>query len=170
MLKLVSPSVKYKDAYIRMMKDWEQSGEKLVPFILRLDYSDFDAMINTIEGFKTVPEKGFVPHSSFWLINEEGEIGAVSNLRHSLNDKLRHIGGHIGYGVPPTQRRKGYATEVLKLTLPEAKRRGINKVMITCDETNTASKKTIIKNGGVYEKTNFFAEESMNVLIHWIDL
>jgi predicted acetyltransferase len=66
---------------------------------------------------------GLVPHSTFWLIDGQGEILAVSKLRHALTDYLLKWGGHIGYGVRPVMRRRGYGTEILRLTLLKARGR-----------------------------------------------
>ena len=93
-----------------------------------------------------------VPHSSFWLIDENQNILATSNLRHTLNEKLWIIGGHIGYGVAPSARRKGCATKVLELTLLEAKKLGIEKTLVTCYKNNIGSAKSILKNGGEFWK------------------
>jgi predicted acetyltransferase len=68
----------------------------------------------------------------------------VSNLRHNLNDNLYICGGHIGYGIRPDQRRKGYATKILKLTLIEAKKKGIENVLVTCNPENLGSVKAIL--------------------------
>ncbi|MBW5448089.1 GNAT family N-acetyltransferase [Cohnella sp. CFH 77786] len=70
-------------------------------------------------------------------------------MRHRLNEKLLEIGGHIGYGIRPSERRKGYATEILKQALSKAKDLGISEALVTCDKENIGSAKTIIKNGGL---------------------
>ena len=77
-------------------------------------------------------------------------VGRVS-IRHQLNEFLLRIGGHVGYGVVPKHRGKGYATEMLRQALPVCRRVGIDRVLLTCDETNVASWKVIEANGGVLE-------------------
>ena len=93
-----------------------------------------------------------VPDSTFFLLDEERNIllGAV-NIRHYLNDYLLKYGGHIGDGIRPSERNKGYATEMIRLALQECVKLGIRKVLIICDKSNIASAKTIIKNGGILE-------------------
>jgi predicted acetyltransferase len=74
-----------------------------------------------------------------------------------LNEDLLNIGGNITYEIRPSERRKGYGKKMLELALIEAKERGLDKVLITCDEDNIASKKIIEANGGVQD-TPFFKE------------
>jgi predicted acetyltransferase len=71
--------------------------------------------------------------------------------RHGLNDYLFEQGGHIGYSVRPSARRRGFAGDALRDALPIARELGISRVLITCDETNVGSRRTIEKNGGIYE-------------------
>ena len=73
------------------------------------------------------------------------------DIRHELNDYLRLFGGHIGYGIVPSERRHGYAKIPLALALPIARSIGIKKVLITCNDTNAGSAKTIESAGGVLE-------------------
>lgn len=96
----------------------------------------------------------FVPNSYFVGVVEGRIVGRVS-LRHELNDFLLREGGHIGYGVVPSARRRGYASEMLRLSLPFARRLGLPRVLVTCDEDNIGSRKTIEANGGVLENTLF---------------
>ena len=99
---------------------------------------------------KTCPE-GFVPATQYVCVNGEGHILGMIDLRHRLNDYLAEIGGHIGYSVRPSERRKGYATRMLAMVLEEARKRGMPRVLVTCDEDNEASRRTIERNGGMFE-------------------
>lgn len=77
-------------------------------------------------------------------------VGAV-NIRHDLNDYLLKYGGHIGDGIRPSERRKGYATEMIRLALEECRKLGLTRVLMTCDKNNIGSAKSIIRNGGILE-------------------
>lgn len=97
-------------------------------------------------------------------------IVGMIDLRHRLNDFLAEYGGHIGYSVRPDERRKGYAKQMLALALDEAKKRGINRVLVTCDEKNVASARTILANGGAFERNTWLEEEKQTVGRYWIDV
>jgi predicted acetyltransferase len=94
--------------------------------------------------------EGLVP--STFLLAQVGDdvVGRVS-IRHSLNDYLERVGGHIGYGVLPQFRRRGYATEILRQSLVVARSVGVERVLVTCDDNNVASARTIECCGGVLE-------------------
>ena len=95
-------------------------------------------------------------------------LGAV-DIRHYLNDYLLQYAGHIGDGIRPSERRKGFATEMIRLALLECKQLGITKVLMVCDKINIASAKSIIKNGGILE--NEFLDEDGEVQQRfWIKL
>ena len=134
-----------------MLDEWYASGEKIIPWaIRRLDYHDFEYYKNNLE--VTEERKDRVPDSTFFCLDEERNIfvGAV-NIRHYLNERLLLDGGHIGDGVRPSERRKGVATEMIRLALQECKKLGIEKVLMVCDKDNIGSAKSIINNGGVLE-------------------
>ena len=96
---------------------------------------------------------GWVPAIQFLSFDETGLPLGFLALRLSLNDKLFVEGGHIGYSIRPSQRRKGLAKLQLELGLAEARKQGLERVLITCDEDNEASRRTILSAGGVYENT-----------------
>ncbi len=93
---------------------------------------------------------GMVP-ATFLVAEVDGELVGRVSIRHELNDWLRRIGGHIGYCVRPAHRRRGYATEILRQSLVVARAVGVERVLVTCDDANIASARTIERCGGVLE-------------------
>jgi predicted acetyltransferase len=89
--------------------------------------------------------------SSFLVADVGGVIVGRSSLRHELNDHLRRDGGHVGYGVRPAQRRRGYATEILRQSLVVLRALGVDRVLVTCDDDNVGSATVIERCGGVLE-------------------
>ena len=145
-MKLVKLEEKYKTQLYDMLAEWYAFGEKIIPYaIRRADYHDFENYLNSLEVKEGTPDK--VPDSTFFALDEERDIflGAV-NIRHYLNESLLLNGGHIGDGIRPSERRKGYATQMIGLALEECKKLGIDKVLMVCDKENTGSAKSIMKN------------------------
>lgn len=93
----------------------------------------------------------FVPAIQFVSFDEEGRALGFLHLRLRLNDFLLEQGGHIGYSIRPSERGKGYAKEQLRLGLLECPKKNIQRVLVTCSETNPASRAIILANGGVLE-------------------
>ena len=116
-------------------------------------------------------EKGLVPAYTYFLIREEDNklIGMI-DLRLGLNDYLRNFGGHIGYSIRPTERKKGYNKINLYLVLQEAQRYNLDKVLITCADSNDGSRKTILSLGGKFEKSNFDESDNETMELYWIDV
>jgi len=84
---------------------------------------------------------------------DDGILVGRTSLRFELNDFFATVGGHVGYGVVPAQRRKGYALEILRQALIILRAEGVDRVLVTCKETNLASATVIERNGGVYESS-----------------
>lgn len=114
--------------------------------------------------------RGWVRSTVYYLVRQDGMIVGKSSLRHTLNTFLRTIGGHIGYVIRPDQRRQGYGTELLRLTLEKARRLGLERVLVTCDDDHAASAKIIEKNGGVLEE--LYQDDKMDIpkRRYWINL
>jgi predicted acetyltransferase len=157
--ELVSPTRALRDSYVRLVTDFVDHGEALVPFVLGFDHSDFDAMIARLadcaRGVGVPP--GFVAHSTYWLVHEDSVVG-VANLRHALTPKLRREGGHIGYGIRPAARRRGLATEILRQTLDRARDLGIDQALLTCGKPNVGSAKAIMRNGGILASEEYLPD------------
>ena len=94
-----------------------------------------------------------VPSTTFWLYADGVPVG-FGSVRHFLTDALRKVGGHIGYGIAPAYRGRGYGNEILRLLLIEAKKRGIGRALVTIHKDNAASRAVALKNGGVIEEEN----------------
>lgn len=169
MLKLVKLEEKYKKQLFEMMDEWDSSGEKIIPYAIRkADYHNFDIYKESIEVKEET--KNSVPDSTYFALDIERDIfvGAV-NIRHYLNDQLLLNGGHIGDGVRPSERRKGYATEMIRLALEECRKLGIDRVLMVCYKDNISSAKSIINNGGVLEN-EIPAENGKIDQRYWISL
>ena len=96
------------------------------------------------------PADGRVANSHFWIADGDDLVGYL-HLRHELNAFLLDEGGHIGYSVRPSRRREGHASRALALGVREAGRLGVERVLVTCDDDNLPSARTIERNGGVLE-------------------
>lgn len=150
-LALVRPDARYRKTYLDALREFHAEGMLRDQDEKRLaaDFARFvRELLSEADAAKCAP--GRVPCSTFWLVDGEDFIGRVS-LRHTLNDWLLQFGGHIGYGIRPSQRRQGYGTEGLRRVLPHAKALGLTRVLVTCDADNVGSRKIIEANGGVFE-------------------
>jgi predicted acetyltransferase len=113
-----------------------------------------------------VPPEGLVP-ATFLVADVGGEIVGRVSIRHELNEVLTHEGGHIGYGVLPQHRRRGYATEVLLQSLVIARAEGVNKVLVTCSDHNLGSAAVIERCGGVLESI-VTSRDGESIRRYWI--
>jgi predicted acetyltransferase len=143
MMRLLKPTLKYKRSFQNSLKEFSKERRKEVNlFNIEMYIKESRQHAKGIN----LP-KGYVPSSTYWLIDNEQFIGRVS-IRHYLNGDLKKFGGHIGYIIRPSKRKKGYGAQILKLALLKAKKLGINKALITCNESNIASQKIIENNNG----------------------
>lgn len=118
----------------------------------------------------TVPE-GRVQATQFLALRgSDGRLVGMLQVRHYFNEYLEKYAGHIGYSVRPSERRKGYAKEMLRLALPYCREIGLDRVLIACEPDNPASRRTILANGGVYESTVHEPKENIDLERYWITL
>ncbi len=169
--QLVRPGEEFENSYADLIREYESKKEAPVPFPLKFEHDDFKALLKRLDDCSKgidIPE-GFVPHSSFWLIDACDRIIGVSNIRHGLTDKLRREGGHIGYGIRPSERRKGYGTILLRESLEKARGIGVSRALITCDKQNLASARVILKNGGKFDSEEFIDTKRCVTQRYWIE-
>lgn len=168
-IKLVKLTHEYKSQLFDMMSEWLAVEQHFSPYMIRRnDYRDFDYYLENLEIKEEID--GCVPDSTFFCLDLDRNIfvGAV-NIRHYLNDSLLFTGGHIGDGVRPSERRKGYATAMIGLALEECRKLGITRVLMTCDKDNIGSAKSIMNNGGILEN-EVVNEDGELEQRYWIDL
>lgn len=171
-LYLVKPDLVYFEQYKEMYYEW-LGQEHINPWFFKTrcdtleNFADFVQMLDNCEKGKA--DKQYASQTAYFAVDENDRlIGGVS-IRHYLTIDGYNFGGHIGYGVRPSERKKEYGTEMLKLALEEAKRLKIYKVLLACLETNIGSNRVIQKCGGVFENK---VKDSDNSIInrYWIDV
>jgi predicted acetyltransferase len=167
---LVKATLDMEEQFLDFASDWEAHHEAIVPYsarLLNMNYHEWLENTASIENRDTCPSH-WVPAHTYFLADENKRIIGAVNIRHYLNGFLLQYGGHIGYGVRPSERKKGYASLMLSMTLPIAKGLGLDKVLVCCDKNNTGSARTIIKNGGVLE--NEVIEDGEITQRYWIKI
>ncbi|HMS91557.1 MAG TPA: GNAT family N-acetyltransferase [Candidatus Absconditabacterales bacterium] len=153
-MKLEFPAKKHEQQYFEMIQEFLDNKETIIPMSMELKegktYDDFlERMNDNKKGINLKP--GRVRSELYFLIDENEKIIGAEAIRYELNDELRFDAGNIGYGIRPSERKKGYATIGLTLALQKCKEAGLDKVLLTCKKENIGSAKTIIKNGGIWD-------------------
>ena len=175
MLQLIKPSKKYYKQYKEMMDEWNMEGSRIAPWPLNLKYHTeeyFEEMLNRIQEVENGKNLGeYASSTTYWLYDEEKDkLLGESNLRHYLTEEGYKLWGHIGYGIRPSERKKGYATEILKLTLKEAKKYNIKRVLLGAYTGNIGSWKVMEKCGGKFKNIVIEEETGLPVKKYWISL
>jgi predicted acetyltransferase len=157
MPELLAPTPRLHASWLAARDEWgvgaHQDGSGLGPgddVDTAEGFAAWTEKLNRQSDTSLPPEPGRVHASYWWIVEGPDVLGAIS-LRYELNDFLLEAGGHIGYGVRPSARRRGLASWALGEVLVEARRIGLDRVLLTCDVDNTGSARTIEKHGGVLE-------------------
>ncbi len=175
-MQLVLPASKYKDSFLEALKEYQkEKSSTYIRNLLLLDRATLkenfsfylEKLLDESKG-KNLPS-GYVSHTIYWLIDDDEFVGRV-DIRHSLTETLLREGGHVGYDIRPSKRNQGYGKKILALVLTKAKELGLTRVLVTCDETNLASKKVIEANGGIFENSVSMGEEKPRKLRYWIEI
>jgi predicted acetyltransferase len=155
---LVRPDIRYQASVVvadaEFGDEWaDGSGQYLGPRVGLQDparFAEWVAMLLADADPDAVRPDDRVPSTLLWIVDGDEFIGFVA-IRHRLNAFLLREGGHIGYSIRPSARRRGWATRALAEALPLARDLGIDSVLVCCHESNAGSRAVIEANGGVYE-------------------
>ena len=179
-LILVKPSIEYKKQAINFIEEMEldqvnTNERKYYPGFSGLqEYkNNYEKWLEKIDSYtkkETLPEDKVIGSVFFSVRKSDNKVVGIINIRHEFNDYLYNYGGHIGYSILPSERRKGYGYEQLKLGLEFCKSIGIKRVLITCLDNNIGSSKTIEKAGGVLENVVREEQEGKMLKRYWISL
>lgn len=172
-LSLVIPSIKYKDKAIEYIKEHYQYNSHINGCGGLDRYIDnYDEWLKKIYDETIIePTEKLVPAETYFLIrHSDDKIIGMTNIRLCLNDNLEKCGGHIGYGIRPTERRKGYNKINLYLGLLVCKKHEIKIAKLDCDEDNLGSKKTMEALGGIQVRRSYDEGHKCYVLRYEIDV
>jgi predicted acetyltransferase len=154
MPELIAPAARLHASWIESRDEWGRGVHQDGAGLREADEVDtpegFAAWVARLNAAERVAPEGWVPCTFRWMVEGDRYLGAIA-LRHELNDFLLEAGGHIGYGVRPSARGHGLASWALGGILVEARKIGLERVLVTCKVSNIASARTIERNGGVLE-------------------
>ena len=171
-IRLVRPEPEHERAVMEYRAEFLRDGDDLAGTAGLRNKESYLAWMNAVlaDEFSETVRQGLVEATTFLALREsDGALIGFIQVRHRLNDYLTQFGGHIGYSVRSSERQKGYATEMLRQALLYAKTLGLMKALVTCNNDNEASRRTIVSNGGVLE--NEVVEECGQVVQrYWIAL
>lgn len=173
----MAPAPCHAPSYLEALREGFRRGEQDTVTERRVrqieaDFAGYLAVITNQTGNIRLPTGEIVPKVPFslhWLTDGDVFIGEAS-LRHQLNAHLMREGGHIGYGIRPSYRGRGYGRRILALALEECRRLEIGRVLVTCLDSNTASARIIEANGGVLENIIVGPGRRGRVRRYWIDV
>lgn len=165
-MKLVRPARELLSSYFDFIDEMRAHGDTIWPSRVPSEAQTPAAFVDHLLA-KELAEP--VPESVHWALVDDQVVGVIA-LRHRLTEKLARFGGHVGYEVRPSARRRGHATEMLRLLLETDRARSIGRILITCAPANTGSRRAIEANGAVLEGIEYVDEVKRDTCRYWIDV
>ena len=163
-------ALEYLQEFVKYKSEINGTGG-LDKYLKGMSYEEWLNRVINMMDKESAEKLGFVAATTYFTIREsDNRIIGMCNFRHYLNDTFRKVGGHIGYSIRPTERKKGYAKIQLYLALLEAHKIKLDKVMIDCHIDNLGSKKTIEALGGVFEEEVCDDRDGRKLYNYWIDV
>ena len=170
---LMRPTSEYASQIAEYRQEFLDAGDSMDgcgPLRRIEDPEEYIKICKDYEDPDRVPSHLVLATQFFFIRKCDNKLVGMLQVRHYFNEYLEKYAGHIGYSVRPSERRKGYAKEMLKAALPFCREIGLTKVLISCIDGNVGSEKTILANGGVYESTVHEPNEDRDLKRFWIEL
>ena len=165
------PTLEDKEKWLEYVNVYKKDNPKATPLGFSEETSYEEWLKDMTEEHLGINlQEGRVPSSVYFLIDDDKIIGHLSIRHHINNPFLSTYGGHIGYAIKPSERRKGYATILLYKALEKCRELGLEDVLVTCKEDNIGSAKTIEKNHGVLKETIYNQDLNCNFKKYWIHI
>ncbi|MFG6331038.1 MAG: GNAT family N-acetyltransferase [Lachnospiraceae bacterium] len=165
MIRLVRPTEAWEEQAAAFKQEFFDHGEAVINGSELLDQTnDYRAWCRSIDANtkEETVHPDWVITDTFFAVDDQRRIVGIIDLRHTLNDFLKDL-GNCGYSVRPSERRKGFATEMLRQLLDVARKAGMKELHLSVEKNNEPSVKTIIQNGGVYERSFEFNGEEADI-------
>ena len=169
-VRLVYPNREYEYQALEYMKEMELNNSSYAGCAMLEQYLDnYSGWLDKLERFKNNPDEGYSRSETYFMVREsDNKILGFVDLRYDLTDFLFNYGGHIGYSIRPSERRKGYATKLLTMALEKYRELNIDKVLVCCNKNNLGSRKVILANNGIFE--NEVPKKGEIIQRYWINL
>jgi len=168
MIHLEFPNISHKSAYIEMIEEWKSAEKTPTSPSTLFKWSDYEEFLQIVTDDVDDPPVENVPATLYFLMEWTRILGAIQIRHHINHPRLMEAWWHIGYGIRPSERRKWYAREMLRLALIEARKLWLEKVLICCHDDNLASYKTIEANDGIFDRYAEFEGEKARR--YWVTL
>lgn len=166
-LKLIEACKLYKEQIMMFKKEMLENKDSFAGCVGLEEVETFEEWLNFNKRLEKKYGKNFTPSTVYLAVRSlDNIVVGILDLRYPLSEYLFNFGGNIGYSVRPSERGKGYASEMLRLILPICFKLGVNPVLLVCDKDNKASQKVILKNGGILE--NEVIENNNIIQRYWI--